>query len=525
MLTALTFIPAAGALVIALLRGQRPDVIRRVSLAFGLVALALAIVLSVAFDPSQEGMQFVIQRDWIPAVGVHYHLGVDGISLPLVVLTTLIVPLLLWAPWETIRERYRAFAAMVLLLETAMIGVFLALDLILFYVFWEGMLVPMYFLIGVWGGERSGYAAIKFLLYTMAASVLMLVAIIALYFMSGLGSFDLVSLVGAQPGSMVKLWLYGAFVAAFAVKIPLWPLHSWLPDAYSEASTAGTILLAALMSKAGLYGLIRYGQALFPEAAAQLAPYLLGLALVGVVYGASVAVVQRDLKRLIAYSSLSHLGLVAVGVFAASTLGVTGSVLQMVNHGIIIAALFWAVGILADRFGAREIDDFGGLAEGMPRYASLFLVFMLAAVALPGTNGFVGEFLILLGTYLAAYPVFAIIGATVAVLSAVYMLWMTRKVLHGPFSRSVEAVRDLSGREVATLAPLVLLILWIGIYPQPLLNRISPSVEAWTGQAKTRIELVADGEVGPASPGDSPGASWERALLRANDWTPTGGNP
>jgi len=461
-LTAIVFLPAVGALLIALLPREAVGRLRAVALLTSLATLGLGVGLFFAFDPGQPGMQLVEEAPWIPALGISYKLGVDGISLLLVLLTVVIVPLLLVAPWGRVEDvSYKPFAALVLLLETAVLGVFLALDLVLFYVFWEAMLIPMYFLIGLWGGERKAYAAIKFFLYTLAASVLMLVAIVVLYVAAGLGTFDLMRLQGVQLGRSLEFWLFLAFAAAFAVKVPVWPLHSWLPDAYVEAPFAGTVLLSALMSKAGLYGLIRFGWGLFPNAAYELAPWLLGLALVGLLYGALVATVQRNLKRLVAYSSLSHLGLVALGIFAFGPLSLAGSVLQMVNHGIYIAALF--------------------------------LVFMLASVALPGTNGFVGEVLILLGTFLTPHKAYAVVAALIAVLSAIYMLWMTQRVFHNPPNPELEPrARDLSIREVALLVPLALLILGIGIYPKPLLARVEPSVEALIAQAQSRLELVQD---------------------------------
>jgi NADH-quinone oxidoreductase subunit M len=492
MLTFIAFLPALGALLLLLIPRERTGLLRAVALAASLVTFAVAVGLFFSFDPAQGGMQFVEQASWIPTLGISYKLGVDGISLLLVLLTTLLVPLLLWAPWERV-ENHKLFATMILLLETAVIGVFLALDLVLFYVFWEAMLIPMYFLIGLWGGERRAYAAIKFFLYTMVASVLMLVAIIALYAASGLGTFDLIALQSAQLGRTLEFWLFLAFAAAFAVKVPIWPFHSWLPDAYAEAPFTGTILLSALMSKAGLYGLIRFGWTLFPNAAAELAPYLLALALIGVLYGALIAVVQRDLKRMIAYSSLSHLGLVGIGIFAFGTMSLTGSVLQMVNHGIYITALFLALAVLWERFARRNADEFGGVMRFMPRFAALFLVAMLASVALPGTNGFVGEVLILLGTFLTQYRVYAIISASIAVLSVIYMLWMTQRVFHNPPNPELEPqARDLSPKEVALFVPLVLVILWVGIYPKPLLARIEPSVEALRAQVQSRIELVRE---------------------------------
>ena len=486
-LTIVTFLPALGALILALRRTDDAKVIRGTALTWSLLAFAFAVALFLSFDPTSGGIQREIDVPWIAEAGVGYHLGVDGISLFLVLLVTLLTPLLLWVPWERIRERYKAFAIMVLLLETALVGVFLALDLVLFYVFWEAMLIPMYFLIGIWGGERRGYAAIKFFLYTMATSVLMLVAVIALYVATGTFSWTELRTMSLDP--TLQFWAYLAFVAAFAVKVPIWPLHSWLPDAYSEAPITGTILLSALMSKAGLYGLIRFGPSVFPDAAATLAPYLLVLALVGVVYGAFVAMAQRDLKRLIAYSSVSHLGLVAVGIFSFGALSTAGSVIQMVNHGIYIAALFLVVAVLMNRFGSRSLDDMQGVAAAMPKFAALFLIVLFASVALPGTNGFVGEFLILVGTYVEQLPVYAIVGASIAVLSAIYMLYMARRVFHGPTSERVQAgARDLSSGETALLAVFVALILWIGIYPAPFLSRIEPAVQSAVQQVQARLE-------------------------------------
>ena len=492
-LTALIFLPALGALAIALLRGDRSDAqARRVALTFSFLTLLLGVWLFLRFELGEPGMQFLERAPWIPALGVQYLVGVDGISLFLVLLTVVLVPLLLLVPWEPVRGNYRLYAAMVLLLETGLLGVFLALDLVLFYVFWEAMLIPMYFLIGVWGGERRGYAAMKFFLYTMATSVLMLVAIIVLYVQ--FGTFDLLALQGTTMASTLELWLFLAFAAAFAVKTPIWPFHSWLPDAYKEAPVVGTVLMAALMSKAGLYGFLRFGPTLFPNAFVEMTPYLIALALVGVLYGALVAVVQSDLKRMVAYSSLSHVGLVAMGVFAMSALSLTGSVLQMVSHGLVIAGVFLLLAILAERFGGlRPMDAYGGIMHFMPRLGALALVFVFANVALPGTSNFVGEFLILLGTFVTQYRVYAILGAFVAVLSAIYMLWMTQRVFHNPPREELQGrARDLTAKEVALLVPLVLLVLWIGIYPKPLLSRIEPSTEALRAQAQARVERTLE---------------------------------
>lgn len=522
-LTIVTFLPALGALVLALRRTDDPEAIRRTALWWSLLTFAFAVSLFWTFNPNDAGIQFPIDVSWIPEAGVSYHLGVDGISLLLVLLTTLLVPLLLWAPWDRVRERYKAFAIMVLLLETALIGVFLALDLVLFYVFWEAMLIPTYFLIGIWGGERRGYAAIKFFLYTMATSVLMLVAIIALYTATGTFSWTELRTMSLDP--TLGFWAYLAFVAAFAVKVPIWPLHSWLPDAYSEAPITGTILLSALMSKAGLYGLIRFGPSVFPDAAATLAPYLLVLALIGVVYGAFVAMAQRDLKRLVAYSSVSHLGLVAVGIFSFGVLSTAGSVIQMANHGVYIAALFLVIAILMNRFDSRSLDEMEGVASVMPRFAALFLIILFASVALPGTNGFVGEFLILVGTYLSQHPIYAIVGASIAVLSAIYMLYMARRVFHGPVAERVRAgARDLSGGEAALLAPFVALILWIGIYPAPFLSRIEPTVQATVEQVQARLELN-DEQTITVHPGSDSQSSDAPASEDDMDTDDAGGRP
>lgn len=492
VLSLITFLPVAGALIIGLLGREQKAAIRTVAIVTSFALFALALWLFLVYDGTRGGMQFVEQLPWVPRLGMSYHLGIDGISLLLVLLTAFIVPLALLAPWEAISERLKTFSMMVLLLETALIGVFLALDLVLFYVFWEAMLIPMYFIIGIWGTPKAGPAALKFLLYTMAGSVFMLVAIIALYSLgpAGARSFDLIALQTLTPGWALALQapLFLAFAIAFAVKVPLWPFHSWLPGAYTEAPTAGTVLLSALLSKAGIYGFIRFAFPLFPQAAAQFTPWLMGLALVSVVYGALVASVQQDLKRLVAYSSISHLGLVLLGVFALSGTSVSGSVLQMVNHGVIIAALFWTVAAISGRAGgARTINDLGGLLRPMPRLAALFLVFMLAAIALPGTNGFVGEFMILLGTFTASYRVYAIIGASITVLTAIYMLWMTQRIFHEE-PRSARQFVDLRPREVSLLLPIVLAIFWIGIYPKPLLGQLGSSVDLFIKQASPQAQ-------------------------------------
>jgi NADH-quinone oxidoreductase subunit M len=506
ILSVIIFLPAMGALIIGLMNRDWKGAIRTVSIVTSLIVFALSIWLFFTYDGSQGGMQFVEQQPWVPQLGMGYHLGVDGISLLLLLMVSFIVPLTLLAPWDAVQSRFKAFAMMVLLLETAILGVFLSLDLVLFFVFWDAMLIPIYFIIGIWGTPKAGPAALKFLLYTLTGSVLMFLAIIALYFLSppGARSFDLIALQGLTPGWALALQapLFLAFAIAFAIKVPLWPFHSWLPDAYTEAPTAGTVLLSALLSKAGIYGFIRFAYPLFPQAAAEFTPWLMALALVGVVYGALVAAAQQDLKRLVAYSSVSHLGLVLLGVFSLNPISLQGSVLQMVNHGIIIAALFWAVAIVAERAnGARTIHELGGLMRPMPRLAAFFLVFMLAAVALPGTNGFVGEFMILLGTFKASYPVYAIIGASIALLTVVYMLWMTQRIFHEK-PRSLGNFVDLHPREVGLLIPIVLVIFWIGIYPKPLLGQLGSSVDQLIipkiAHVQTDSHLLSAASVPPA---------------------------
>jgi NADH-quinone oxidoreductase subunit M len=479
LLTAALFAPLAGAVLVAAVPAARPALARWLALAASLTALALAVAVAVRFRAGEAGFQLGTTADWVPAFGVRYRIGVDGVSLPLVLLTTVLAPLAIAGSWRS-AARPRGYLALLLVLETAMLGVFVSLDLFLFYIFWEAVLVPAYFLIGSYGGPRRVYAAVKFFVYTLLGGLLMLVGIIALFYLhqkaTGTPSFDYDVLRDFDKTPVTQRWLFAAFFAAFAIKTPVWPLHTWLPDAYTEAPTTTTVLLAGVMSKLGVYGFLRFALPLFPDAARDLQPLLFTLAVVGILYCALVAAVQRDFKTLVAYSSVSHLGFIVLGVFALNVQGLQGAVFYMVAHGLLIGGLFFVIGMLEERRGTRRIDAFGGLQQSVPRMAAVMLVITLGAVALPGLVGFVGEFLTLLGAFLAnrASAVLAAIGV---ILGAVYLLWAYQRMWHGPLEREENrAVGDLSGREWAILAPLVAAIIVLGLFPRPVLERVEPSV-------------------------------------------------
>lgn len=483
VLSVTLFLPLAGALLVALIPSEAAKAIRWATLGVTLGAFAASLAMLARFDAHDGGFQLVERAGWVPSAGVSYHLGVDGISLWMVLLTTFLMPSSVLASWHVTRK-VKAFHVVMLVLETGMLGVFLALDLILFYVFWEATLIPMYFLIGLWGYARRVYAAVKFFVYTLAGSLLMLAGIVALYVLGG-RTFDLTELTGAALPLRAQTWLFAAFFASFAVKVPIFPFHTWLPDAHTEAPTAGSVLLAGVLLKMGAYGFLRFSIPLFPDAGERFAPWLALLGVIGIVYGGAVSVVQRDLKRLVAYSSVSHLGFVVLGIAALTTVGTSGSVLQMVNHGLSTGALFLLVGMLYERAHTREIADFGGVARVMPVYAGLFLVVALSSLGLPGLNGFVGEFLILSGTF-GVFRTMAILGAVGIVLAAVYLLWAYERVFTGPerlpHAERKSRWRDVSVREVVVLAPILAAILWLGVYPRPVLERIEPSVERVLGE-------------------------------------------
>ncbi|MCL6430993.1 MAG: NADH-quinone oxidoreductase subunit M [Anaerolineae bacterium] len=483
ILSLLLAVPAAGALLLVFLDGRRPSLLKGVALTTAIVELALSVPLFIGFRAQAGAIQFAEQWAWIPALGASYRVGVDGLNLLLILLTTFLTVLGVLSSWTAIGRHLKGYLIAMLLLEVGMIGVFVSLDLLLFYVFWEATLIPMYMLIGVWGGERRIYAAVKFFLYTMAGSVLMLVAILVLYFLNaqatGNPTFDLATLTRfarTLPWS-TQVWLFLAFFVAFAIKVPLFPFHTWLPDAHTEAPTAGSVILAGVLLKMGVYGLLRFAFPLFPQVAQAAAPYISVLALVGILYGAFVALVQPDVKRLVAYSSVAHLGFVVLGVFALTPQGLAGGILQMINHGLSTGALFLLVGMIYERRHTRQIAEFGGLWRGLPVFSVLFLIVTLSSIGLPGTNGFVGEFLILLGAF-RARVLFGVLGTLGIIFAAVYMLWMYQRVFFGPLDKPAnKSLADLCGREVLTVAPIILLILFIGWCPGPFLATIEPAVQ------------------------------------------------
>ncbi|HWP58764.1 MAG TPA: NADH-quinone oxidoreductase subunit M [Candidatus Acidoferrales bacterium] len=480
-LTLLIFLPAAGALLVLALPRRATGALFKVAFLFAALTFLWALKILWKFEPGLATIQLVDRARWIPAYGIDYFVAVDGINLFLVLLTAFLVPLAILASW-TIAERVKEFLFFMLVLETGMIGTLVALDLFLFYVFWELMLIPMYFIIGMWGGPRRVYAAVKFVLYTMSGSLLMLVAIIYLAVrhaeLTQSLSFDLFRIQALSLPFEEQLWLFAAFALSFAIKVPLFPLHTWLPDAHVEAPTAGSVILAGVLLKMGTYGLLRFAIPLFPEVTLALKPALIALAVVGVVYGALVAMMQADLKRLVAYSSVSHLGLVVLGLFALNQDGIQGALYQMLNHGLSTGALFLLVGMIYERTHTRMIADYGGLWKPLPVFSACFLVITFSSVALPGLNGFVGEFLILLGAF-RAVPFWTALAATGVILGPVYMLWMYRRVFFGPQGRSAgHALADLNRREIAILAPIIALVFFLGIYPDPLLRRMRPAVDA-----------------------------------------------
>ena len=478
ILSLITFLPLAGAAFILLVRGE-PAVVARnarwVALWTSLIVLILSIGAWMAFDPSTAAFQFVERAAWMPGLNITYHMGVDGISLPFILLSALLTPVCIVASWTSITDRVKEYMVAFLVMETMMIGMFSALDLILFYVFFEATLIPMFLIIGVWGGPRRVYAAFKFFLYTLAGSVLMLLAMLTMYLVAG--TTDIPTLLAYDFPRELQIWLWLAFLASFAVKVPMWPVHTWLPDAHVEAPTAGSVILAGVLLKFGGYGFLRFSLPMFPEASIQFAPLIFGLSIIAIVYTSLVALAQEDMKKLIAYSSVAHMGFVTIGAFTMTTQGLEGAVFQMLSHGIVSAALFLIVGVVYDRMHSREIASYGGLVHRMPIYAAVFMLFMLASVGLPGTSGFVGEFLVLVGAFqvnswMAAFAALGII------LGAAYMLYLYRRVIFGALTKEpLKRIADLSPREIAVFAPLVVLVLWMGIYPSTFLEMMHVSVD------------------------------------------------
>src|SRR5216117_518479 len=471
--TLVTYLPAAAALALLFFPRRSGRAIRLFSLIACLATFVLSLHLLYHFDGNNPGMQLEESAPWIETrtFNIRHHLGVDGISLFLVLLTTFLTPLAILSSWRSIQDRLKPYMICMLTLETGMLGVFLALDLVLFYIFWEVMLVPMYFLIGVWGGENRIYAAVKFILYTMAGSLLMFLAILYLFYANGATTFDLVEIsrnlatgvLRLSPGA--EFWLFSAFLLAFAIKVPLFPFHTWLPDAHVEAPTAGSVILAGVLLKMGTYGFLRFCLPLFPDASLVFGPLMVALAVIGIVYGAWVSIVQPDMKKLVAYSSVSHLGFVMLGIFTLTPQGLVGGVIQMVNHGLSTGALFLLVGMIYERRHSRLIADYGGLWGVVPAFSALFLVVALSSLGLPGLNGFVGEFLVLVGAFRTT-PWLAALATTGIIFAAVYLLWMYERVIFGEVTHEANrGLRDLSAREWALLVPVVVLIVWIGVYP------------------------------------------------------------
>ena len=487
-LTLLVFLPAVFALVVAVLPKQNLKGIQTATLAGTIATLIVSVLIYGLYQPVQAGQfQLEDKLSWIPALHINYYLGIDGISLLMVLMTTAIWPFVVGVSFKEITERAREYYCWVLLMETAVLGVFLSLNLVLYYIFWEGMLIPAYFIIGIWGGPQRVYATVKFFLYTMVGSMVMLVSIMALYFASGQQTFDfpvLQQMVGS--GALVfhgatEMLLFVGFFLAFGIKAPIWPFHTWVPDAYSQAPTGGTIILVAL--KMGLYGFVRFCLPLFPNAVQIAAPIIIALSVIGIIYAALVAAMQTDLKRLIAYSSVSHIGVIMLAIFGLTSIGITGGVIQMVSHTITTGALFILLGYLYARRGTYAIKDFGGLMAVMPVFTAIFLIATLSSVALPSTSGFTGEFLMLIGSF-QTHPWATGLATTAAIWSVVYMLWMFQRVMYGPITHDENrSLRDLTGGEKWALVPLVVLIFFLGIYPKPVLQKLNPSVSAVVAQA------------------------------------------
>jgi len=477
LVSLLIFLPLVGAAIIASVRGDARTIAsnaRWTALWTSLIVFFLSLVLWVRFDRSSHDFQFVERAAWFGDWAISYHVGVDGLSVLFVLLSTLLTPVCVVASWEAVETKVREYMIAFLVLETMMVGMFSALDLVIFYVFFEGVLIPMFLIIGVWGGPRRTYAAFKFFLFTLAGSVLMLLAVIWLYLDAG--TTDVPFLLAHPLSKRAQTWLFFAFFASFSVKVPMWPLHTWLPDAHVEAPTAGSVILAGVLLKMGGYGFLRFSLPMLPEASVEFAPLMFALSAVAVVYTSLVALAQEDVKKLIAYSSVAHMGLVTLGLFTFTTQGIEGAIFQMLSHGVVSAALFLCVGVIYDRMHTREIAAYGGLAHQMPRYALLFMVFSMASASLPGTSGFVGEFLAIVGAW-QVNRLLALVAASGMVLGAAYMLWLYRRVLFGALAKpELKALVDLSPREVAVFAPLVALTLWMGVNPGPVLQVFSVSV-------------------------------------------------
>ena len=492
LLTLAIVLPLIGAAFILAIRGDDEEVVNRnaryVALWTSLLTLIVTVVIWVLFDPSTHEFQFVEQVPWIPAYGIQYYLGIDGISLFLIVLSAFLTPVCILCSWESVKVRVKEYMIAFLVMETLMIGVFCALDFVLFYLFFEAMLIPMFLIIGVWGGPRRIYSAFKFFLYTLVGSVLLLIALLVMFFETG--TTNIPDLMNAGFDPELQRWLWIAMFASFAVKVPMWPVHTWLPDAHVEAPTAGSVILAGVLLKMGAYGYLRFSLPMLPDASAYFAPFIFVLSIIAIIYTSLVALMQEDMKKLIAYSSVAHMGFVTAGIFTLNQQGLEGGIFQMLSHGVVSAALFLCVGVVYDRMHTRLIDRYGGLVNRMPKYAFIFMVFMLASVGLPGTSGFIGEFLILVGTFEANTWV-ALFATTGIILGATYMLWLYRRVVFGEMVREdLRDILDCNRRELLYFVPLIIVVLVMGIYPDAFLSAMHASVEHLVSQTQGTVSVA-----------------------------------
>jgi len=497
ILTITTAIPLVGILVLLLVNKKAESMLKSVAFVASLVTFLMSLYLYFNFDSSTDAMQFAVNIPWMTSLGISYNIGIDGLSLWLYLLTSFLSWIAIWSSWSAIKDRLKGYLISMLLLEVGMLGVFMALDLFLFYVFWELMLIPMYFLIGIWGGVRRIYATIKFVLFTLFGSLLMLVAIIAMFVLqhnaTGTYSFDLMQMQNLAIAPQAQMWLFGAFALAFVIKVPMFPFHTWLPDAHVQAPTAGSVILAGVLLKMGTYGFLRFCIPLFPDAFVSFIPLISVLAIIGIIYGALVAMVQKDVKSLVAFSSVSHLGFVMLGMAALNTQGMQGSIIQMINHGISTGALFLIVGMIYERRHTRLIADLGGIFTSMPVWTTFFIIIALSSIGLPMTNGFVGEFLILLGTF-KVNVTYAVLAATGMIFAAGYMLWMLQRVVFGEITREENKnLTDINLREKLILVPLVILVFWIGIYPSTFFKPMEKSIESLLNRVKyAQVEKLED---------------------------------
>ncbi|MFK7839166.1 MAG: NADH-quinone oxidoreductase subunit M [Bdellovibrionales bacterium] len=506
LLSIMTFLPLAGCLIILMIRGDEEIVAKNskyMALYTALFTLAFAIYMVIKFEPIDPGFQFVEHSSWLKSFGINYHMGVDGISVLFILLASFLTPICILSAWHSIKARVKEFMIAFLVLESFMIGTFCALDAILFYAFFEGVLIPMFLIIGVWGGKRRVYASYKFFLYTLLGSVLMLVAMLTLY--AQVGSTDIPTLMANPVSPELQTWLWIAFFASFAVKMPMWPVHTWLPDAHVEAPTAGSVILAGVLLKMGGYGFLRFSLPMFPDATSLFADFVFWLSVIAIIYTSLVALVQTDMKKLIAYSSVAHMGYVTLGIFTATVEGVEGAIYQMLSHGLISGALFLCVGVVYDRLHTREIARYGGIVKNMPKYATVFMIFMLGSVGLPGTSGFVGEFLVLLAAFKVNTTI-AFLAATGLVLGAAYMLVLYRKVVFGPTEHSDAAnMQDLDRREFFLLTPLVVLVIYFGVFPTSITSYTTPAVQKLITDYNAHLAMSNDAKALPLEPIDNEG--------------------